>query len=456
MIHLNGLQIAANESSSDSRSVMTGYKLSADYIKSTLAANAKCKVSEQEFQTAIATELEPPILTIVAPVHVDLQIYVDYRGMRYGGNSTVNITKPVCVIRNVGCNADDFNNTEDQCVALIRTSSQCSLIQQAMNAQEANCSAIIFYNPSVSSTTLPSARVRGAGWFPGDPLVQIPVLSCSYSIGNLLTALVSPVVELYANTSIVITSTFNIFCETEGDNNTVIVAGAHLDSVPEGPGLNDNGSGSSSLLEIVLQWYARGLTPVNKIIFAWWGSEEVGLIGSRHYVNSLSDTSFRAIAMNLNFDMLASPNYVLGIHDGSTAVLKQNESLVITSMFIEYFDSMQLPYSLAELRSGSDFVPFIEAGIPAGGLVAGASSIKTDEERTIFGGFANTQKDPCYHLPCDTIENINQQCLGYMASAAAYVIQKSAQMNNLREYLETTPVQKSYAQKSQIYDYSDL
>jgi Zn-dependent M28 family amino/carboxypeptidase len=288
----------------------------------------------------------------------------------------------------------------------------------------------------------------------GDPLVQIPVLSCSYSIGNLLTRLESPRVELFANTSIVITSTFNIFCETEGDNNTVIVAGAHLDSVPEGPGLNDNGSGSSSLLEIVLQWYALGLTPVNKIIFAWWGSEEVGLIGSRYYVKSLSDLSF--LAMNLNFDMLASPNYVLGIHNGSTGVLKKNESYVITSMFIEYFDYMQVPYTLIDMTSGSDFVPFIEAGIPAGGLAAGASSIKTTEERTTFGGFANAQKDPCYHLYCDTVENINQECLGYMATAAAYVIQKSAQMPNLRGYLQTPVVKKSNSPRSEIYNSEDI
>jgi len=141
------------------------------------------------------------------------------------------------------------------------------------------------------------------------------------------------------------------------------------------------------------------------------------------------------IAMNLNFDMLASPNYIIGVHDGRTAVQVQNESYAITTLFLEYYDNMKIPYKLIPLDAGSDFLPFVEGGIPAGGLAAGASQIKGEEDRINFGGLANTPLDPCYHLICDTIDNINQDCLGSMAPAAAYVIQKSSQMQNLREFL---------------------
>lgn len=229
-----------------------------------------------------------------------------------------------------------------------------------------------------------------------------------------------------------------MFCVTrDGNPNSVIVVGAHLDSVPEGPGLNDNGSGSSTVLEIALQWYALGLKNENKIQFSWWGSEEVGLIGSRYFVRDLQNKpdKFNNIAMNLNFDMLGSPNYYLGIHDGSTAVNAQNGSMVITSMFEDYFNILELDYDLIELRAGSDFVPFVEAGIPAGGLAAGAGSIKSDDGRSRFGGLANAPYDPCYHQYCDTIDNVNPEGLGYLSGAAAYVVQRVAQTVNLKRVL---------------------
>jgi Zn-dependent M28 family amino/carboxypeptidase len=107
--------------------------------------------------------------------------------------------------------------------------------------------------------------------------------------------------------------TINVLCTTRGGNgDDTIVLGAHLDSVPEGPGMVDNGSGSSSLLEIALVLAKHNYHLKNKIVFGWWGAEEIGLLGSRHYVRELvKDQEAKAkIAMNMNFDMLASPNYV--------------------------------------------------------------------------------------------------------------------------------------------------
>ena len=82
----------------------------------------------------------------------------------------------------------------------------------------------------------------------------------------------------------------NVIAEKEGVNDdNVVMAGAHLDSVPAGPGINDNGSGSAALLEI-----AQNLAnhrPHNTLRFAWWGAEELGLLGSTAWVEQRSARS---------------------------------------------------------------------------------------------------------------------------------------------------------------------
>jgi len=378
----------------------------------------------------------------------ELQRGVDFAGLRYGGNGYYNLSdNEVCVVPNGGCTPSDFTSVIPGCIALIQllVTDDCQLIDKAMGAQNASAAGVIIYN-NQERTTLLTSRVRHPDWYPGLPLMTIPVLTGSYTIGSLLSQsnLTNPIrLHLVTNSTIDIVETYNVFCVTmTGDPNTVIVVGAHLDSVPEGPGLNDNGSGSSTLLEIVLQWYSLGLSHANKIQFSWWGSEEVGLIGSRHFVRDLKQNNpaeFEKIAMNLNFDMLGSPNYFIGVHDGSTAVAAQNGSMVITNMFVEYFELLQLDYKFVDLIAGSDFVPFVEADIPAGGVTSGAGGIKSEDERITYGGTANAAYDSCYHQSCDTSYNINPDALNYLAGAAAYVFQKVAQETNLREIL-TSPI----------------
>jgi Zn-dependent M28 family amino/carboxypeptidase len=104
-------------------------------------------------------------------------------------------------------------------------------------------------------------------------------------------------------------------------------------------------------------------------------------------------------------------------------------------MFKEYFGIVGKPYTFAGMNGGSDYYPFLQAGVPAGGLATGAGSLKTAAERTTFGGFANAAYDPCYHQPCDTTENISQTALELMADAAAFVIQKVAMADSLADVL---------------------
>ena len=105
-----------------------------------------------------------------------------------------------------------------------------------------------------------------------------------------------------------------MIAEKEGVNDdNVVMAGAHLDSVEAGPGINDNGSGSAALLEV-----AQNLAnhrPQNTLRFAWWAAEGSGLVGSTDYVEGLSQAERDRIALYLNFDMVGSPNYFFGVYD---------------------------------------------------------------------------------------------------------------------------------------------
>ena len=82
-----------------------------------------------------------------------------------------------------------------------------------------------------------------------------------------------------------------------GDPSNVVMAGAHLDSVFAGPGINDNGSGSATLLELGKQISNLNIHPDQRLRFAWWGAEEEGLVGSGEYVSSLTRAMQRRIAL---------------------------------------------------------------------------------------------------------------------------------------------------------------
>ena len=219
-------------------------------------------------------------------------------------------------------------------------------------------------------------------------------------------------------------TTSNVIAETKGgDPDNVVMVGAHLDSVNAGPGIQDNGSGSAAILEVALQM--KKVKPVNKVRFAWWGAEESGLVGSTDYVNGLSQDEIDKIALYLNFDMIGSPNYFFGIYDGDDsdgvgAGPGPEGSAQIEKTFEDYYTSVGQPFQGTDFSGRSDYGPFIAVGIPAGGLFTGAEGIKTVEEQAIYGGTAGEQYDPCYHLACDTFDNISLFALDTNSDAVAY------------------------------------
>jgi Zn-dependent M28 family amino/carboxypeptidase len=203
----------------------------------------------------------------------------------------------------------------------------------------------------------------------------------------------------------------------------VVVVGAHLDSVPEGPGIQDNGSGSAAILETAVQMARTRVR--NQVRFAWWGAEESGLVGSTYYVNQLAQDQVDAIALYLNFDMIGSPNFVRFVYDGDDsdgvgAGPGPAGSAQIETTFERFYDARGLAYQGTDFSGRSDYGPFIAVGIPAGGLFTGAEGIKTADEAAIYGGVAGEQYDPCYHLACDTFDNISLEVLDQNADAVAY------------------------------------
>ena len=219
-----------------------------------------------------------------------------------------------------------------------------------------------------------------------------------------------------------IATTYNVFAETNtGDDDNVVMVGAHLDSVSDGPGIHDNGSGSAAILEVAEQM--RKVKPVNTVRFAWWGAEESGLVGSDHYVFGLTPEELDQIALYLNFDMIGSPNFVRMIYDGDGSAFGlagPAGSGAIEALFEDFYTDRELAFEPTEISFRSDYAAFFDSGIPFGGLFTGAEVIKTAEEQAIYGGVAGEQYDPCYHEACDTFDNVHLGVLDLNSDAVAF------------------------------------
>lgn len=310
-----------------------------------------------------------------------------------------------------GCQATDFPATTAGNIALIQRGT-CPFVQKLANAEDAGAAGVILFNEGNSATRVNPQFIEG----PFD--LGIPAVYVSATIGKELYAATQqgPVsVTLVTNTTTTPRFFRNVIAYSRtGDPDNTVMLGAHLDSVPAGPGVNDNGSGSSALLEI-----AEGMAQLaknknkgsltNRVAFAFWGAEESGLIGSTYFVENLSDAERDDILANLNFDMLASPNFARMVYDGDGDAFGTEGppgSDLIEHIFNQYFESEDLAYEATAFTGRSDYGPFIAAGIPAGGLFTGAEEPKTAAQFARYGGVQGAWLDPCYHQACDTLSTL--------------------------------------------------
>ena len=326
-----------------------------------------------------------------------------------------------------GCEAEDFAGLDfsgNNDIALVQRGA-CFFSVKATNAEAAGAEAVIIFNQGNAPEREGLVVANAANLPDGSPSnIGIPVVGASFADGVALardgsTAFVE-VIPIETRTD------YNVIAELPGTNDhNVVMAGAHLDSVTEGPGIQDNGSGSAAILEVALQ--LAKLKPENTLRFAWWGAEELGLVGSTAYVADLSQEEIDRIALYLNFDMIGSPNYFFGIYDGDDSDLfgagpGPEGSTQIEKLFESYYTFAGEPYQGTDFSGRSDYGPFIAVGIPAGGLFTGAEGIKTELEAAIYGGTAGEQYDPCYHLACDTFDNISLKALDVNSDAVAFAV----------------------------------
>ncbi|TWD73389.1 aminopeptidase S [Kribbella amoyensis] len=225
-------------------------------------------------------------------------------------------------------------------------------------------------------------------------------------------------------------TSYNVIAEwPHGDANHVVMAGSHLDSVSSGPGINDNGSGSAGVLEVALAYAAGGQTPKNRLRFGFWGAEELGLVGSKYYVNNLSAAERDKVELYLNFDMIASPNPGYFVYDDNPAGDGARDDLVA------YFTGKGVQTEYIDVQGRSDHAAFRSLGIPTAGTFSGAEGIKSSSQATKWGGSAGQAFDPCYHRSCDTISNLDLTSLDRQIDAIGHMIWSYAQ----KDYGSTQP-----------------
>ena len=424
--HQKAFQRIANRNDDNRASGTSGYDRSVDYVAWRMK-KAGYKVTRQEFEFNKFSELGPSALEQTSP---DAVSYVE--GTDFGAtphSEPGDVTAPVTAVdiqlglgntSTSGCEPEDFTGFPAGNIALIQRG-DCFFEVKAENAVAAGASGVLFFNQGNADD--PERLEIPAVTLGNDYTGDIPALSATYALGAELAGIANLEMRLFANVSRVPTTTENLIAESRrGDRDNVIMAGAHLDSVPEGPGINDNGSGSSALLEVAEQM--AKVKPRNQLRFAWWGAEEDGTVGSEHYVLSLSEEELAELELYLNFDMVASPNYGLFIYDGDGSGFGLEGppgSDDIEALFERFYAHRGIPTEPTAFDGRSDYFDFINNGVPAGGLFTGAEDIKTPEQAEKWGGQAGVAFDPCYHAACDTIRNLSWRALSLNSDAMAYV-----------------------------------
>ena len=426
MQRLQDLQDIADANGGNRALETPGYEASAVYVEDALRAAGY----EPERQYFTFEDLETDELSLTAAgVEVTSDVYpAEFAPDTPDDGVTGPIVQPADALVQ-GCTADTWDGVAvSGAVALISRGS-CPFADKALYAAQAGAAAVILYN-NTDCALSPTLGAENDAW--------VPTVGITQAAGQQILAAIAggaePVATYDLQTHVEEFETFNVLAQTPGgrDHNVVMV-GAHLDGVEDGPGINDNGSGSAAILEVAVQLAAAtdgGQDVENAVRFAWWGAEEVGLRGSTHYVSDLAANDPAAlddIATYLNFDMVGSPNYIIGVYDANEStypapVEVPPGSAETESVFTDYFDGIDQPWVDTEFSGRSDYQAFIENGVPASGLFTGADGSKTAEEVAMFGGTEGIFYDPNYHSPADTIDNVDATALDIMSRAIGHAV----------------------------------
>lgn len=423
MTHLTKLQEIADAHDGNRALGTEGYQASVDYVADALRTQGfDVQITDFGLQVPYA---DPPTVSVngIGVTAVPLQYTV---GTPPSGVSGSLVAAPV--EDTPGCTADDYDGLPVERAVVLVDDGQCPFSDKEAAAAQRGAVALIVVN-----------NVDGdqSGATLGEQTdVTIPVVSVSKSDGARLRARPGEA-SITLNAGVLNETSRNVIAQTKtGSTTDVVVMGAHLDSVPAGPGINDNGSGVAAVLETALQ---MGSSPPvrNAVRFGFWGGEEIGLVGSADYVRTLDDAALKDIALYVNVDMIASPNpgYFTMDGDQSTPLeLGQRPPRVpegsagIERNLVAYLSSAGKTAQDTSFEGGSDYDAFTRAGIPAGGIFTGAETKMTEAQAELWGGgAANEPFDPNYHQKTDTINHIDQDALQINGKAVAYLVGTYAQ-----------------------------
>ena len=422
MNHLEAFQDIADEHGTRA-SGTPGYEDSARYVEKRLK-KAGYKTERQYFPFTYTEILAENVRVNGANGRaVDNNVMTASPSTPAGG-VTANLVAPTAPI---GCDAADWNGTAVAGQIALVSRGTCSFAQKSQAAKTAGAAAVIIYNNSAGELN---------GTLGDNPQGVAPTTGITQADGQaLLTALATGPVNLTVDLRTLVEqrTTFNVLAETRrGDADDVIMLGSHLDGMVGGAGMNDNASGTATVLSVAEALASPKYKLDGKVRFAWWGAEETGLVGSTYYVNELKKTpgALQDIATYLNFDMLGSSNFQIGVYDADNSNNANNPnppgvvippgSIETEAVFTDYFDSVEQPWNDTAFSGRSDYQAFINNGVAAGGLFSGGDGAKSPEQVEMYGGTAGIQFDPNYHTPEDDITNISRESLDIMSDAVAH------------------------------------
>ncbi len=413
--HQRSLQTIADRNRGTRVSGSAGYAASVDYVRERMQ-QAGYQVTLQEFPLLTTSDHSPPMLRELTQAKKDYLADVDFASMTGVGFSEVEaeieavdllIPSPSPNSSTSGCEKEDFDSFKRGSIALLQRGG-CTFQVKADNALKAGARGVIIFNEGCAERTgMISSRLSPS-------LGNFAVVGASFAVGDALRAgkLTGPAgkrVRMKVDVVLVEQAVHNVIADMAGgDAERIVVIGSHLDSVRSGPGINDNGSGTATNLTIAEKYATLGMVPKNKLRFIWFGAEEFGLVGSEYYVNSLTAQERSKIMAMLNFDMVGSPNYARFVYDGDNSSNVETNGFrgpegsgYLEKVFLDYFGALTMRSHPTAFDGRSDYGPFIEHGIPAGGLFSGAERRKTAAMAAIYGGTVGMSYDPCYHKACD-------------------------------------------------------
>jgi Zn-dependent M28 family amino/carboxypeptidase len=422
--HLRKLQEIADANRGNRADGTPGYDASVDYVVQALKDKG-FDVQTPEFERISGTQEGNPTLTVGRrDYHVDQASLLVTTPP--GGLSAITLRPQ----KAPGCMADDYGSVQVKGAIAVVDDTGCSVVDKQNAAIAKGAVGLLVVSPP--RPTGSPAGLFTAGYYQR-LTVPVAVIDTDADAGLRRT---NDRVKLVLDSKPIMVKSRNVVAQTKsGDTKNVVLVGAHLDSAPRSPGINDDGSGVAAVLEAAA---ALGAQPqiTNAVRFTFWGAGENALDGSTKYVRGLDGDQLDDIALYLNFDMLGSLNAGYFTYDGDQSAAPNPEiplrdvpagSAAIERTLAGYLNLAGVRPADMPLAKATDYGAFLVAGIPIGGLTTGSSQRKTEVQARLWGGQAGVAFDPNYHTPGDTIGNIDRHALSVVGPAVAYAVGTYAQ-----------------------------